>query len=69
MKWLESITIFLLFFYLYSGHFSQMVWRDTTALGVGLALSNSKRNVYVVTFFSPKGNWLGEFATQVLPPL
>ncbi|XP_018023983.1 uncharacterized protein LOC108679773 isoform X2 [Hyalella azteca] len=50
-----------------SGHFTQLVWKDTKEFGFGTASSKSGLSVYFVAFFSPKGNWMGEFAQQVPP--
>ncbi|KAF2362056.1 CAP domain [Trinorchestia longiramus] len=50
-----------------SGHFTQLVWKDVKEFGFGTAASASGLNVYFVAFFSPKGNWMGEFTEQVPP--
>ncbi|XP_049857672.1 uncharacterized protein LOC126340742 isoform X2 [Schistocerca gregaria] len=50
-----------------SGHFSQVVWRDSEELGVAVARSRSGQ-VFVVANYSPPGNFLGSFAENV-PPL
>lgn len=50
-----------------TGHFCQMVWKDTKKMGVGIAINDNQHNIYVVAFFTPKGNYKGEFATQVPP--
>lgn len=38
-----------------TGHFSQLIWKDSTEIGVGVALDKEKK-VYVVMQFSPPGN-------------
>merc|ERR1712126_66838 len=48
------------------GHFTQIVWKSTTELGVGVASKDGK--VIVVAHYSPKGNMLGHFIANVLPP-
>ena len=40
------------------GHYTQIVWRNTTKLGCGLA-SNSQRDVLVCRY-SPPGNFVGQ---------
>ncbi|XP_078406547.1 GLI pathogenesis-related 2 isoform X3 [Cetorhinus maximus] len=50
------------------GHFTQLVWRETKEIGVGLA-SNGKGLTIVVAQFNPVGNITnpGYFAKNVLP--
>ncbi|XP_012281967.1 repressed by EFG1 protein 1 isoform X3 [Orussus abietinus] len=50
-----------------TGHFTQLVWRDSSELGVGMA-KNRNGEVYVVCNYSPAGNFLGSFSENVLPP-
>ncbi|CAF0756603.1 unnamed protein product [Adineta steineri] len=53
-----------------TGHFTQMVWKDSRKMGVGVALSPDKREVYFVTTYFPGGNIIGPgtFEKNVLPP-
>jgi len=51
-----------------TGHFTQVVWKGSVELGVGIATSASGR-VYIVARYSPSGNWAGQFGNNVLPPL
>ena len=51
-----------------TGHFTQVVWRDSTELGVGMA-RNRNGEVYVVCNYNPAGNFLGSFTENVLPPI
>ncbi|KAL7630209.1 UNVERIFIED_CONTAM: hypothetical protein RMT77_019648 [Armadillidium vulgare] len=55
--------------YLKRGHFTQLVWKDTKELGVAFARNKNGHMAYVVAYFDPKGNWIGEFKEQVLPPV
>ncbi|KAK6997414.1 putative CRISP, partial [Halocaridina rubra] len=50
-----------------SGHFSQMVWKDTREIGIGKARSAAGTKIFVVANFDPQGNWIGQFATHVPP--
>jgi hypothetical protein len=64
-----------------NGHFTQLVWRASTEIGVGIAASSSgepvktnegecqMNNHYLVVDFNPAGNYDGEYAENVLPPL
>lgn len=49
------------------GHFSQMVWKDTKQLGIGLA-KGKNGTLYVVANYSPRGNIINKFISNVLPP-
>ncbi|XP_011051013.1 PREDICTED: uncharacterized protein LOC105144052 isoform X1 [Acromyrmex echinatior] len=49
-----------------TGHFTQVIWRDSTELGVGMA-RNRNGEVYVVCNYNPAGNFLGSFTENVLP--
>ena len=40
------------------GHYTQMVWRETREVGIGMA--RSKHGLYVVARYSPAGNIVGE---------
>jgi len=53
-----------------TGHFTQLVWRSSKRLGVGVALSKDGREVYIVTNYYPAGNIVnqGYFERNVLPP-
>ncbi|CAF1027523.1 unnamed protein product [Didymodactylos carnosus] len=53
-----------------TGHFTQMVWKDTKKMGVGVALSPDGREVYIVANYYPAGNIInpGHFARNVLRP-
>jgi len=45
-------------FYHETGHFTQLVWRDTTNVGCGLAISKDSK-IYGVCNYSPPGNYIG----------
>ncbi|MEO1048050.1 MAG: CAP domain-containing protein [Pseudomonadota bacterium] len=42
------------------GHYTQIIWRDTTQLGCGLATGNDRD--YLVCRYAPPGNFVGEYA-------
>lgn len=50
-----------------TGHFTQVVWRDSRELGVGVARNRSGQ-VFVVANYDPPGNYIGSFAKNVPPP-
>ncbi|KAL7391529.1 hypothetical protein ABVT39_010616, partial [Epinephelus coioides] len=49
------------------GHFTQVVWKESTELGVGMATDG--KTVFVVGQYRPTGNMMGaeHFAENVLP--
>ena len=51
-----------------TGHFCNMVWRNSTMIGVGRAQSRDGKSFVVVTYFPP-GNVIGEHSVNVLPAL
>ena len=48
-----------------TGHFTQVVWKGSTKLGVGIAFANGGRKAVVVANYSPPGNYMGQFPQQV----
>lgn len=50
-----------------TGHFTQLVWKNTKYIGLGYI--NSKfNNMLIVMQFDPPGNMLEEFGSNVFPP-
>jgi glioma pathogenesis-related protein 2 len=47
-----------------TGHFTQVVWKDSRELGVGVS-KNSKGQVFVVCNYDPPGNYVGRYAQSV----
>ncbi|KAL6762814.1 CAP domain-containing protein [Haematococcus lacustris] len=54
-----------------TGHFTQMVWKDTTQVGCASAVSRCNARTVFVCRYSPPGNWQGatNFRANVLPPV
>jgi uncharacterized protein YkwD len=50
-----------------TGHFTQLVWKSSQELGMGIAQA-ADGTWYVVGNYSPPGNISGQFPTNVLPP-
>ncbi|KAG2494949.1 hypothetical protein HYH03_006886 [Edaphochlamys debaryana] len=50
-----------------TGHFTQVVWRGTTHIGIGAATTSSGSRVYVF-HYKPAGNVIGHFPANVQPP-
>lgn len=49
-------------FHYTSGHFTQLVWKSTQYIGIGIA------GRYVVMQYDPPGNYAGQFSNNVFPP-
>ncbi|CAF4156458.1 unnamed protein product [Rotaria magnacalcarata] len=49
-------------------HFTQVVWKNTTRLGVGIAFDNEGKTAFVVALYDPAGNVKEKFFQNVLPP-
>ena len=47
-----------------TGHFTQVVWKNTREVGFGVA--NEGKTYYVVANYYPAGNYIGEFSENVL---
>uniref|UniRef100_A0A8D8Q4Q0 Golgi-associated plant pathogenesis-related protein 1 n=2 Tax=Cacopsylla melanoneura TaxID=428564 RepID=A0A8D8Q4Q0_9HEMI len=54
-----------------TGHFTQVVWKGTTEVGLGVARKDSDEShlVVVVANYAPPGNILGRFRENVFPPI
>lgn len=50
------------------GHFTQVVWKKSTKLGIGYARTSDKEKVYVVGRYFEHGNVRGTYLTNVLKP-
>jgi len=73
-SWYDEIDLYNYKYPRYSeetGHFTQMIWKSTKKMGVGVALSADEREVYVVANYYPAGNIVnpGYFEKNVLPAM
>ncbi|RNA32892.1 Golgi-associated plant pathogenesis-related 1-like [Brachionus plicatilis] len=48
-----------------TGHFTQVVWKSSTKLGCGISINDGK--TFGVCNYTPPGNYIGQFAQNVLP--
>lgn len=48
-------------------HFSQVVWKDTTDVGIAMA-KGKKGMIFVVANYEPRGNTVGDFTVNVPKP-
>ncbi|CAF2532699.1 unnamed protein product [Rotaria sp. Silwood2] len=51
-----------------TGHFTQVIWKNTSSFGVGVAFADNGRRVVVVAQYGPAGNVMGQFPENVPPP-
>ena len=52
-----------------AGHFTQLVWAGSEAIGCGIGVTSSGDTFYGVAQYSPAGNVIGQFADNVFPSL
>ncbi|XP_031567085.1 protein PRY1-like isoform X2 [Actinia tenebrosa] len=50
-----------------TGHFTQLVWKGSKEMGLGIAPSKDNSEYYIVARFRPSGNVQGKFAVNVGP--
>ncbi|ESO05375.1 hypothetical protein HELRODRAFT_171767 [Helobdella robusta] len=50
-----------------TGHFTQLVWKGSLEMGLGRAQTKEGKWLVVANYF-PAGNFVGEYAMNVLPP-
>lgn len=49
-----------------TGHFTQLIWKNTKSVGFGISLDVNTNYMYMVMQFYPPGNIQGDFANNVL---
>jgi len=52
---------------LLTGHFTQIVWKNTTEMGIAMAKRDG--TCVVVACYHPRGNIVGQFTENVLKPV
>uniref|UniRef100_A0A914QC30 SCP domain-containing protein n=1 Tax=Panagrolaimus davidi TaxID=227884 RepID=A0A914QC30_9BILA len=50
-------------------HLTQIIWKSSKKIGIGISKSAKTQMYYVVAYFDPAGNIMGTFAENVPPPL
>lgn len=52
-----------------AGHFTQVVWKGSTQLGIGKAdgMKGNMKCTFIVGRYKPAGNFIGRFKNNVLP--
>jgi hypothetical protein len=50
-----------------TGHFTQVIWKNSQRLGVGIAIGNGGRSAFIVAQYTPPGNVQGVFRSNVSP--
>lgn len=51
-----------------TGHFTQVIWKNSSRFGLGVAFSDDGRQAFVVAQYGPAGNMMGDFPENVPPP-
>ena len=49
-----------------TGHFTQMIWKETKAVGFGWDISSKNNKFYFLAYYYPAGNEVGKFKENVL---
>lgn len=60
------LTRIKLVYFSSAGHFTQIVWKNTQDLGVGMA-KNPRKTVIVATYY-PRGNYVDMYKENVSKP-
>ena len=62
--WMWRLSYIFLYFFLGTGHFTQVVWKNTRDIGIGKAFGKDGR-VFVCVNYHPPGNVIGRFKDNV----
>lgn len=54
-------------FSMITGHFTQLVWKNTIYIGVGIAKNYINNQLVITVQFNPPGNYAGQYQQNVLP--
>lgn len=52
-----------------TGHFTQMIWKESLEMGIAMAKSKKDGKTFVVANYNPKGNYIGQFQLNVPEPI
>nr|VZI25349.1 unnamed protein product [Spirometra erinaceieuropaei] len=52
-----------------TGHFTQLIWKETKKVGFGIARSKDKKAIYIVAHYYPPGNYEKDYKQNVPPPV
>lgn len=52
-----------------AGHFTQMIWKESTEFGIALAKGKTNGKTFVVANYNPKGNYIGKYLNNVPKPV
>lgn len=52
----------------YVQNFTQLVWKETKTIGIGVSAPDDDGKIYLVCLYKPPGNVAGAFAENVLAP-
>lgn len=64
---MKIINPFNLNFQYLLGHFTQIVWKNTTEMGIAMAKRDG--TCVIVACYHPRGNIVGQFTENVLKPV
>ena len=63
-----STSILLPTWFFFSGHFTQVVWKDSQELGIARARTRDGKWLVVANYL-PAGNFIGRYPDNVFPPI
>jgi len=51
------------------GHFTQLVWRNTSRMGIGKAKASDGKRTVIVANYDPPGNYIGQYTQNIPTPM